>query len=329
MITTRQSLIATAIAALLLSACSTVPERHVALDQARQQFAMVQADPQSNQHAGDELRRARSALQLAEQAQQDRKPRVEIDHLAYLATQRIALTQASAETRRAQAQVAGAAAERDRMLMAQRTQEADRAERALVQSQQQGQIKDQQLAQADRELAQAGRDANAVAAQADRDAMARAAQEARDQAQIGNLEQQLRELDARKTERGHVLTLGDMLFDSGRATLQPGAQSRITRLSEFLQRHPQQRADIEGFTDSQGSEESNQLLSERRANAVMQALVSRGVAADRLSPRGQGEAMPVASNDSAAGRQANRRVEVVFPLVSGISSMAAPGGTSR
>jgi outer membrane protein OmpA-like peptidoglycan-associated protein len=309
--TARQTLIATAIALLLLSACSSVPERHVALDQARQQFALLQADSASSLHAGDELRRARSALQLAEQAQQDRKPRAEIDHLAYLATQRIALTQASADTRRAQAQVAGASAERDRMLMAQRTQEAERAERALLQSQQQGQMKDRQLAQAER------------------DVMAGAAQGARDQAQIGDLEQQLRELDARKTERGHVLTLGDMLFDSGRATLQPGAQSRIDRLAEFLQRHPQQRVDIEGYTDSQGSEENNQLLSERRAAAVMQALVRRGVAADRLSPRGQGEAMPVASNDNAAGRQANRRVELVFPLLVSSSSMAAPGPQSK
>lgn len=309
--TARQSLIATATALLLLSACSSVPERHVALDQARQQFTLLQADPAASQHAGDELRRARSALQLAEQAQQDRKPRAEIDHLAYLATQRIALTQASAETRRAQALVAGASAERDRMLMTQRTLEAERAERALLQSQQQGQMKDRQLAQAER------------------DALAGAAQGARDQAQIGDLEQQLRELDARKTERGHVLTLGDMLFDSGRATLQPGAQSRINRLAEFLQRHPQQRVDIEGYTDSQGSEESNQLLSERRAAAVMQALVRRGVAADRLSPRGQGEAMPVASNDNAAGRQANRRVELVFPLLVRSSSMAAPGPQSK
>ena len=300
---------ASALGLSLLAACGTVAERPVALQQAQRQHEQAQADPRVAQHAAEELRQARLALQRAEQAHRDDQPRTDVDHLAYLASQRVALAQAAAEHRVALAQSAGAGAERDRMLMTQRTLEAERAERALVQSQLQGQRKDQQLAQADR-------DAAAMAAQADRDALASASRDASKQAQIGDLEQQLRELDARKTERGHVLTLGDMLFDSGQATLQSGGQARIARLAAFMKRYPTQRADIDGYTDSQGSAESNLALSDRRAGAVMRALVEQGVSADRLSPRGQGEAQPVASNDNAAGRQANRRVEVVFPLQS-------------
>jgi len=312
---------AAALAVGLLVGCSSVPERPVALQQAQRQHERAQADPRLAQHAAEEMRLAGLALQRAEQAHRDGQPRADVDHLAYLSSQRVALAQSAAEHRGALAQSAGAGAERDRMLMTQRTLEAERAERALVQAQQQGQRKDQQLAQADREAA-------AKAAQAERDAMASASRDASSQAQIGDLEQQLREMDARKTARGHVLTLGDMLFDSGQATLQPGGQARIARLAEFMLRHPNQRADIDGYTDSQGSDQSNLDLSDRRAGAVMRALVERGVAADRLSPRGQGEAMPVASNDNAAGRQANRRVEVVF-LLPPSAQIVSPVSQSR
>jgi outer membrane protein OmpA-like peptidoglycan-associated protein len=109
-----------------------------------------------------------------------------------------------------------------------------------------------------------------------------------------------------------VVTLGDVLFDSGRSSLQPDGSRNMAKLADVFRRNPQSKASIEGYTDSVGSASSNQELSGRRAGAVMAALVSLGVPADHLRMQAHGEDMPVASNDTAAGRQMNRRVEIVF-----------------
>lgn len=127
------------------------------------------------------------------------------------------------------------------------------------------------------------------------------------------LQAELREVEAATTERGLVLTLGDILFAFDRAELQPGAQRTLDRIAEFLNEHSDRRVEVEGHTDSVGDARYNQDLSRRRAEAVARHLVSRGVAASRVEARGLGEAAPVASNDTEAGRQQNRRVEIVVP----------------
>lgn len=305
--TPRYSLLAPTALALLLGACSSTPERHAALERAQQQYALAQADASTGRYAADEMRRAQEALQRAEQARLDRHPRVELDHLAYLAAQRVTLAQVSAAARDDQVRLAGATAERERMLLTQRSLEAQRAEQALVRSQ--AQVSDQ------REQSRSD-----AAEQREQSAL----QQSRSQSEISALQAQLRELNARDTPRGAVLTLGDMLFDSGRATLTAGAGERIARIAAFLQQHPEQQARIEGHADSQGAEAANQRLSEQRAGAVHQALLRKGVAGARLSSQGLGESQPVASNDSAAGRQENRRVEIVFSAPS--RAAAAPAG---
>jgi outer membrane protein OmpA-like peptidoglycan-associated protein len=126
------------------------------------------------------------------------------------------------------------------------------------------------------------------------------------------LEQELAELKAKKTDRGMVLTLGDVLFDTGLANLKPGAYATIDRLAAVLKQAPDRRVTIEGHTDSVGSDAYNQGLSERRAAAVQTALLERGVRSEQISASGMGETTPVASNDNAAGRQQNRRVEMIF-----------------
>ena len=118
---------------------------------------------------------------------------------------------------------------------------------------------------------------------------------------------------AKQTERGMVLTLGDVLFDTGRAELNAGAAHTLDQLSAFLKENPERTIEVEGYTDAVGSDQMNRTLSERRANSVKNALMDRGVASNRISARGFGEARPVASNNTSAGRQQNRRVEVVLP----------------
>lgn len=116
----------------------------------------------------------------------------------------------------------------------------------------------------------------------------------------------------KKTERGLVLTLGDVLFDTGQATLNSGAYGTLDRLANALREKSGRTVVIEGHTDNVGSDELNQGLSERRAQAVHSALAQRGVARNQIAAFGKGENFPIASNDNAGGRQQNRRVELIF-----------------
>jgi len=124
--------------------------------------------------------------------------------------------------------------------------------------------------------------------------------------------------EAQETARGLVLTFGDMLFDTGGSTLKPGAQLLLDKLAAYLQQNPGAHAIIEGHTDNVGSDTMNQALSERRAAAVAAALQARGITGDRLETMGLGELYPVATNDTSAGREENRRVEVVLSDSEGV-----------
>lgn len=151
-------------------------------------------------------------------------------------------------------------------------------------------------------------------AAADRAALSNQASLNSKDAQLNELELQLKDLNAKKTDRGMVVTMGDVLFDSGQARLLADGNRNMVKLAEFFRRNPQRRASIEGFTDSVGSASANLDLSGRRANAVMSALIELGVQANRLNAQAFGEEMPVASNGTPAGRQLNRRVEIVFAV---------------
>jgi outer membrane protein OmpA-like peptidoglycan-associated protein len=165
-------------------------------------------------------------------------------------------------------------------------------------------------------------DAKVAQGQQERDRIRLAAQqrevnvavEQRNQAsqQAADLQAELQKMKATQTNRGIVLTLGDVLFDTGRAELNPGAATKMDQLAAFLKEHPERRVEIDGFTDSVGSDAYNEELSQRRANAVKAALVSRGTDPTRINTQGYGKAYPVASNSDSGGRQLNRRVEVVI-----------------
>ena len=127
-----------------------------------------------------------------------------------------------------------------------------------------------------------------------------------------DLKAQIAELNARETERGLVITLGDLLFETDRAELKGGTANHLDKLAQFLNRHPDRNVIIEGYTDNIGSEDYNFDLSQRRAESVRGYLMSQGIDTSRMSASGKGEGSPVASNNDATGRQMNRRVEVVI-----------------
>ncbi|MGO1749426.1 MAG: OmpA family protein [Marinobacter sp.] len=133
---------------------------------------------------------------------------------------------------------------------------------------------------------------------------------ARDEAEM--LRKRMEELQAERTDRGMVLTLGDVLFDLNKADLKSSGEQTIGRLAQFMREYEDRRVRVEGYTDSTGNDGYNQELSERRAQSVRDALVSQGIERRRVETNGYGEQYPVASNDTSAGRQQNRRVEIVI-----------------
>ena len=165
-------------------------------------------------------------------------------------------------------------------------------------------------------------DARVAAGQADRNRIqldARTtevdtAKQARDQAnqKANGLQAELDALKAKPTDRGLVLTLGDVLFDTGRAELNPGAARNLDQLVQFLTAHPDRRVEIDGYTDSVGTDSFNLDLSQRRADTVKSVLVTRGIDSSRIASRGYGKEFGVASNADSGGRQLNRRVEIVI-----------------
>lgn len=267
------------LATALLAACAT-PMANPNLDAAHASYERAASDPLVARSAPKELSRAQSELARADHAFQEKKDAATVDHLAYLASQRTQVAVETGRIARAEQASTDAQSQRERIVLASRTREAEKAKL----------------------------DADAARMQADAARMSAAASQQR----AGALEDQLAALKAKPTDRGMVLTLGDVLFDTGRSTLKPGAMKTIDDLASFMQQHPERKVLIEGYTDSVGGEEMNQELSERRADAVRDALMRRSVPFDRVQVHGLGERYPVATNDSGAGRQQNRRVEVVF-----------------
>jgi outer membrane protein OmpA-like peptidoglycan-associated protein len=258
---------------------------------------------------------AREAAQMAEDARiiTIRKMRAE-----ELANERAAAAQREAD---ALAQAARAA-EQARLDQERRASaEADRkaAEQARMQAEQ-AQAEAQKaaaLAAQERAAADTARDsalAQQAAAKADAERSRQAAQQA--EAEKTELRERLRQqlntiLETRETARGLIVNINDVLFDFNKYTLKPGAREKLAKVSGILLAHPGLKVQLEGHTDSIGSDEYNQKLSEQRADAVRDYLTSQGVAQTGLSAVGYGKADPVASNDTAAGRQQNRRVDMV------------------
>lgn len=289
--------------AMLVGACSSIPTSTTLLDQTRNDYVRAQNNPKTETYAPLEMKQAGEALAKANVSSEQRDEKEKVDRFAYLAKQKIALAEEAAKQRAAEADVANASKERDQLRLDQRTKEADQAKSSAEQARLAAQIAQNQTLAAQHQTQDAERMAREEKARAD--------------AAEKKLELQLADLAAKKTERGIIITLGDVLFGTDQSRLTPMGLQTIQKLATVLQQNPQRNVLIEGFTDSTGTNEYNQALSERRATAVRSALQLQGIARERIALRGYGESFPVAGNASAADRQLNRRVEIMLSDVDG------------
>lgn len=261
------------IAAAFTTACHTVPTTTPLLEQSHNDYRTAQQDKNVSTYATLELQQASDALNLADNAAERHANADNVNQLAYIAKQKIALAQEVGKRKAAEASIPRVEKERNQMRLDERTNEVDQARKdALV--------------------------AQTATLQA--------------QARSSLLEQQLADLSAKQTARGIIITISDVLFASDQATLNPNGIRTIQKLAEVLQQNSSRNVLIEGYTDSTGTAAHNQILSERRANAVRGALQLAGVADRRMAIHGYGESYPVGPNDTATNRQLNRRVEILL-----------------
>lgn len=195
-----------------------------------------------------------------------------------------------------------------RLLMAASAEDAERRRREAQAAREQEQTAAREAEMAREEAAQARRLADSRASEAE---LARREAELA-MAQADSLKRQLENLQLRETESGVVVTLGDVLFNTGETVLRDEAMTSLVEVVDLLQTEPDKSIRIEGHTDNTGPSETNQRISQERAESVMEALVSLGVTAGRMRAVGMGEDFPIASNETEEGRNSNRRVDVIL-----------------
>ncbi|MGZ8947282.1 MAG: OmpA family protein [Methylococcaceae bacterium] len=276
----------TLIAVAIVSGCNSMPHNS-SLDDAHSRYSNAQSSPEVTNLAALELKEAGDTLNKADSALNKRESDDKVNQLAYIAAQQVGIAQETAKRKTAELAIANAEAKRNEVRLEARTAEADAAKDQALMNQETIDWQSTQLAVA-------------------------SANTERDLALIAEQEMQLQALNAKKTERGMVITLGDVLFSTDQAQLKSGGMRNVQKLAGFLTQYPQQKVLVEGYTDSTGSDSYNQDLSDRRAYAVRAALMDAGISSDRVATHGYGEAYPVAGNDTAASRQLNRRVEIIL-----------------
>jgi outer membrane protein OmpA-like peptidoglycan-associated protein len=256
----------------LLAACTSTPDRIEELETARAIVPQVEASPRAG-IAASYVSEARKSLDRANKLVDSGGRVGDIEFEAMVASRNAQIANEKILAAQAQEELEKGTAERQAVLIEAREAESRRRQQQAQNAEQQAELAEHRAS---------------------------------------TLEQELSDLRAKKTDRGMVLTLGDVLFDTGMATLKPGAYTTIDRLATVLKQAPDRKVMIEGHTDSVGGDDYNRQLSERRAAAVQTALLERGVSSNQITAVGKGETFPVASNDNAGGRQQNRRVEMVF-----------------
>jgi len=280
-------------------------------------YQQAQSDPSVQTYAQLWLVDAQKALKAAEQA----KDPDEKQHLAYLAERKAQLASMTGVTAKTEQTLQLLGKETAEMLLKKRDRELTAARATGGDSR--SLESDQARLAAEARVREAEAQAHAAEQARRREVEAEAKARAAEQAKGAELAKELASLRAQQTDRGLVLTIGDVLFDAGKASVGPGAQRSIDKLSEFLKTYPKRHVLIEGHSDSFGNEDFNLKLSQQRADAVRDLLVARGISAGRIRTKGYGAKFPIVDNDTPVGRQQNRRVEVLV-LTDGSTAAEAP-----
>ena len=263
-----------------LSACSAAPKRIESLEMARTMVSQLESSARAGV-AATNIAKARKSLDTANRLVDSGGQLRDVEYEAKTALMNAQIAQEKILTAEAQEQIENGTAKRQAVLLQARERDIERS-------------------------ASHAKDANALAETSRLNANA-------SQERADSLAQELADLQAKRTERGVVLTLGDVLFDTGQAVIRTGAYGTLDRLAAALKDRPARSVIIEGHTDNVGSDAQNSRLSEQRAQSVQTALLQRGVATSQVSAVGKGESTPIADNETAVGRQQNRRVELIFP----------------
>ncbi len=285
---------------LFVAACGPSQKEMMAKDQmdrTKKAYAEAKASPNVEAYAPMELQEAGKAVQAAENA----KKTEDILQLGYLAERKTQVAVTIADGKVAERDIDKLNVEKAQMNARKQTLEAERAKRETERA----------MGEAERARMAAAADVERAAI-AKRQADAEAAKAAKAKAESDKLMKELASLKAQQTERGIVLTIGDVLFATGKADLSASAKKSVGTLAEFLQENPNRNVLIEGHTDSVGADDYNLALSQRRADSVKDDLLENAIYAGRITAVGYGKKFPVASNDTKAGKAQNRRVDVVI-----------------
>lgn len=323
---TKLSFCAAAVA-VLLGACASTPSAPPELINARAAVRQAETDPNVLNYGQLELKKATDALNKANTLLADRDSLSNVASAAYVAQRHAEAAMAIGRAKGNEDAMKAAQTERERARADAARLDAERAQAQAERARDQAAMARADASSARSQASVAAAQANSAQIQAeaarsqaseaerraaDAQAEKNAAQAAAEQARLQNtvLIAELSEMKAQQTERGMLVTLGDVLFEFNRAEIKPTAQASLRKLADFLQKHPERRLLIEGFTDSIGSPSYNASLSLRRAESVANALVALGVAPDRIVARGYGMEYPIAENTTDTNRALNRRVEV-------------------
>lgn len=267
--------IATGLTTAITAGCAS-KQPNTALDSARATYERVSDKTLQGAHSTEDLNVAKRKLDSANNAWKDKKDTGTINHRSYVAKQYALIAEQRSELSRFQEKIENGNIERTKAQVDLRSAEARKAKQEAEALQNDVSEREAQLAKQLKEL------------------------------------EELKALQAKNTDRGMVLTLGDVLFDTGESTLKAEARFNIERVANFLNNYPDRSVTIEGHTDNTGDNDSNYNLSVERAMSVRSALLEKGVDFYRIDARGLGEDRPIASNADASGRQQNRRVELIF-----------------